>query len=254
MKIGIARLLFLIITLSIVSLLAPASGFGQEAISPARLSLSEVVERLTERNAQRAADLAGYRSRRTYQLEYRGFPRGMQAELVVDLKYQAPNSEEFTVVSENGPKWMVNTVLKRLLETEQESISDKNRESVQITGQNYNFAFADATATSDSCSYVLNAEPKNPTKFLFRGKVWVDDRDFAICRIEAEPAKNPSFWIKKTEIHHAFERVGEFWLPAENVSVSHVRFDGRATLTIKYGEYEVQTAHAQNLTAPVRAD
>ena len=180
---------------------------------------------MTERNAQRAADLAGYRSRRTYQLEYKGFPRGMQAELIVDLKYQAPNREEFNVVSETGPKWMVNMVLKRILETEQESISDKNRASVQITGENYNFAFADSKATGDTCSYILEAEPKSPTKFLFRGKVWVDDRDFAICRIEAEPAKNPSFWIKKTEIHHAFQHVGEFWLPQENVSVSHVRFD-----------------------------
>ena len=111
--------------MSIVLLLAPASGFAQETISPARLTLPEVVERLTERNAERAADLAGYRSQRTYQLDYKGIPRGMHAEMVVDLKYQAPSTEEFNVVSESGPKWMIDLVLKRLLETERESITTK---------------------------------------------------------------------------------------------------------------------------------
>ncbi len=185
MKFGLVRSICMVFSLTVISCLAPTAGFGQETASPGRLSLAEVIERLTERNAQRAADLASYRSRRTYQLEYKGFPRGMRAELVVDLKYQAPDREEFSVVSETGPKWMVNMVLKRLLETEQESISNKNRDSVQITGENYNFAFVDSRNAGDGCSYVMQAEPKNPTKFLFRGKVWVEDKDFAICKIEA---------------------------------------------------------------------
>jgi ribonuclease HI len=78
---------------------------------------------------------------------------------------------------------------------------------------------------------------------LYRGRVWVDDKDFAVCRIEAEPAKNPSFWIRKTAIRHTYEKVGEFWLPVENQSVSDTRLDGRATLTIKYTDYEIQTQH-----------
>ena len=69
-----------------------------------------------------------------------------------------------------------------------------------------------------------------------------------MCRIEAEPAKNPSFWIKKTEIHHAYLKVGEFWLPAENKTVSTLRLGGRATLTIKYQNYDIQTARAPKET------
>ena len=52
-------------------------------------------------------------------------------------------------------------------------------------------------------------------KYLYR-KNWVDAADFAISQIEAEPAKNPSFWIKKTEIHHRYGKLGEFWLPLRN--------------------------------------
>ncbi|MGH9681780.1 MAG: hypothetical protein ACRD4Y_17675, partial [Candidatus Acidiferrales bacterium] len=172
-----------------------ASGaLAQDAASPARLSLSEVVERLTANNALRAAELAGYTSQRTYDLDYKGFPHTMHAELVVELNYKAPNTENFTVLSETGPKWMVNLVLKRLLETERESIEDKNRAGVQITSQNYNFTMVPSQDTGDGCSYVLDAAPKVPSKFLFRGRVWINDKDFAVCRIAAEPAKNPSFW------------------------------------------------------------
>lgn len=223
----------------------PAQGPGQP-----RLTLPEVVERLTEMNAERAAALTGYRSQRTYQIDYKGIPSGMHAEMVVELTYNAPSSEEFKVVSQSGSKLLIDLVLKRLLESERESHEDKNRDGVQITSRNYNFTMLDSQDVVDGCSYVLGVEPKVPSKFLFRGRIWVDDKDFAVCRIEAEPAKNPSFWIKKTEIHHSFTKVGDFWLPAQNTSVSRTRLDGRATLTIKYGNYELETTHALNLHTP----
>ena len=57
--------------------------------------------------------------------------------------------------------------------------------------------------------------------------------------IDAEPAKNPSFWIKKTHIEHRYEKVGDFWLPAVNKSVTNVLIGGTATLTIQYTDYKL---------------
>jgi hypothetical protein len=238
-------------------MLFPAnSGFAQDQApgqGEDRLSVSQVVGRLMEMNAERAAALKSYRSRRSYQLDYIGFPKNMHAAMVVDMSYTAPATEDFTVVSQSGPKWMINLVLKRLLETEQESIEDKNRASAQITSGNYDFTMLESQDTGDDCTYVLGVRPKVPNKFLFRGRIWVDDKDFAVCRIEAEPSENPSFWIKKTEIHHSNLKVGDFWLPAENKSVSSVRLDGHATLTIKYGDYEIQAAPSLAMTDPKSA-
>ena len=69
--------------------------------------------------------------------------------------------------------------------------------------------------------------------------MWVDATDFAVTRIDAEPAQNPSFWTKKSEIHHEYMKVQNFWLPRRNESVSYIRLGGRATLTIEYGNYRV---------------
>jgi hypothetical protein len=240
-----------VVALLALIMLSPARVVAQDPaqnLEAARLSLSEIVDRMTEKNAKRAEALRHYRGRREYQLDYRGFPSGMHAEMVVEVSYDAPATEGFTIISQSGPKWMIDHVFKRLLETERESIAGENRERVQITGENYNFTLLESQDADDGCPYVLGVQPKVPTKFLFRGQIWVDAKDFAVCRIEAEPAKNPSFWIKKTAIHHSFLKVGDFWLPAENKSVSHIRLDGRATLTIKYDDYEVQAAPALQTT------
>jgi hypothetical protein len=233
--------LLAVIALSPIRIVAqdPAQDLGTT-----RLALSNIVDLMTAENAERAKTLAHFQGRREYQLDYKGFPKDMHAEMVVNISYDAPSTEVFTIVSQSGPKWMINRVLKQLLKTEQESIQDANRSSVQITGANYNFTLLESHDAGDGCPYILSAEPKVANKFLFRGKIWVDAKDFAVCRIEAEPAKNPSFWIKKTAIHHLFLKVDGFWLPAENKSVSDTRFDGRATLTIKYEDYKVQTAPA----------
>jgi len=52
-------------------------------------------------------------------------------------------------------------------------------------------------------------------KYLFRGEICVNGNDFAVEPIDAEPAKNPSIWIKQTRIEHQYEKLGEFWLTSQ---------------------------------------
>ena len=164
--------------------------------------------------------------------------------MVVDMTFEAPATKQFKIISQSGPQWLIDRVLKRLLETEQEASTDENRARVSLNTSNYEFSDLTRQDTPGNCSYMVAVEPKVPSKLLYRGHIWVDSRDFAVCKIEAEPAKNPSFWIKKTDIHHSYIKVGDFWLPSENQSVSEIRGGGHATLTIKYQNYEILAAHA----------
>ena len=61
---------------------------------------------------------------------------------------------------------------------------------------------------ANGCSYVLSVEPKKSNKYLYRGKIRVNDQDFAVCGIQAEPAENPSFWITSTNIDETYEKSG----------------------------------------------
>ena len=89
---------------------------------------------------------------------------------------------------------------------------------------------------------MLNLLPKTKNKYLYRGKIWVDAKDFAVVRIEGEPARNPSFWIKKTEVRHSYVKVNDFWLPAENHTESVIRLGGKAILSIEYKDYKITSA------------
>jgi len=237
---SLAPLLFCLAVLWPASARAQASA-PREVIEP-RVNLPELLDKLVERNAQRADALQKYQGRRTYTLIYTGFPTSFHAEMVVDMTYDAPATKQFTIVSQSGSQWMIDRILKRLLDAEQEG--DADRERVALNSRNYDFSDLERQAAPDTCSYMVAVEPKVPSKLLYRGKVWVDSKDFAVCRIEAEPSKNPSFWIKKTDIHHSYVKIGDFWLPSENESVSAIRGGGRAVLTIKYQNYEILAAHA----------
>ncbi len=207
-----------------------------------RLTASQIVTRLVQENAERANALERYQGRRSYRLDYVGFPKMLHAEMIVDVIYKAPDSKELKVVSETGSGWIIKHILKRLLESEREALEGANRERTTLNSQNYDFTMLADKSTGAGCPYVLAVQPKVPNKFEYRGRIWVDAKDFAVCRIEAEPALNPSFWITQTEIHHAYLKVGDFWFPAENKSVSTLRLGGRATLTIEYRDYRILDA------------
>ncbi|MFZ0761448.1 MAG: outer membrane lipoprotein-sorting protein [Candidatus Sulfotelmatobacter sp.] len=111
-----------------------------------------------------------------------------------------------------------------------------------MSAENYSFTSAGYETTPQGAQYVLNLLPKTKNKFLYRGKIWVDAKDFAVVRIDAEPAKNPSFWIKRTEVEHRYVKVDGFWLPAENHTESVIRLGGRAILSIEYKDYRIAKA------------
>jgi len=191
-------------------------------------------------NMERSHQLAGYTAQRHYTVSYRGFPAPLSASMVVEVTYTAPSTKSFRVISHTGAKLLFDEVLSKLLKSEEEAA--RNPSETALTPDNYQFTLVGKETIAHRKSYVLHAEPKSESKFLYRGKIWVDAEDCAVTQIEAEPAKNPSFWIKDTKVHHVYAKTAQFWLPANNRSETIMRFGGTAVLTIDYGPYEVEAA------------
>jgi outer membrane lipoprotein-sorting protein len=219
----------------------PLLGTGDVKYPPqsAPLSADQVARKLEERNAQRAAALEQFSSTRVYHMQYRGFPSDRDAEMVVKVTYNAPDTKQFAVVSQTGSKFVIEHVFMKLLDGEQEAANEENRRHSALTTENYDFTAAGYEVTPSGGQYVLNLWPKTKNKFLYRGKIWVDAKDFAVVRIEGEPARNPSMWIKKTAVNHRYMKVNDFWLPAENRTESSIRLGGEAVLSINYKDYKI---------------
>ena len=98
--------------------------------------------------------------------------------------------------------------------------------------------------------YVLDAQPRSKNKFLFRGHIWVNARDFAITRVEGEPAVNPSWWTVKTDFNRRYQKIGDFWLPESNESETKVRILGTAVLSIEYRDYQIMQAGGATVASP----
>jgi hypothetical protein len=218
--------------------LANAADFASPAIT-SPLTTDQVVDNLVRKNEERAEALRSAEATRIYHLVYRGIPGDRDAEMTVRALYSSPSTKDFQVVSQSGSKLILDRVFKKLLEGEKEAATLEMRDRTLLNRSNYSFELVGYEPSGQGAQYVLQVTPKAKSKFVYHGKVWVDATDFAVTRIEAEPAQNPSFWTKKNEIHHEYVKVQGFWLPARNQSVSFIRLGGRATLTIEYKDYRL---------------
>ncbi len=231
---------FLLLLMPATLAFASAQQEGESIHAP--LNAGQVVEHLVQMNVRRVQALQSYQGVRIYRANYHGLGGTRAAEMIVRVAYASPGTKEFTVQSATGSKLIIDKVFKKLLDAEKEAVSEETQRRSALTDDNYRFALIGYNDGPSGEVYVLRVEPRTNDKFLYRGKVWVDASDFAVVRLEAEPAKNPSFWTRKTEIVHVYEKVGDFWLPASNHSVTAIRLGGHAELTIEYKDYEITVA------------
>jgi len=206
---------------------------------PPAPSTDVIVQKLQAANARRAEALRTYHGKRAYTLNYRGFPGSRSADMAVEATFTAPDKKDFDVVTQNGSKLLLNRVLLKLLDSEKEALQGQNRQDTELSPKNYDFIFLQMETTPQGAAYILQVTPRVNSKFLYKGKIWVDAADFAVQRIEGEPAKNPSFWISRTRIEQRYAKFGEFWLPVHNQSVTHARLGGDAVLSIDYTDYQI---------------
>src|SRR6201981_4003567 len=162
-------------TLALLAVCIPV--LAQQATVSAPLSADEVMRRVVQMNEHRANALESYSSIRIYHLECHCLSH-KKADMVVRAEYEAPNKKVFTIVSESGSGTVRSRVFKKLLEAEQESMREENQQRSAVTRENYDFELADYHKSDSDEFYVLEAKPRTKNKFLIRGRIWVDAKDF----------------------------------------------------------------------------
>lgn len=213
-----------------------ADGNGVQVVTA-----SEIVKQMNAMNEKRATASKAFESKRTYELDYNGFPSHKHAKMIVDAKFTPPKTKQLSVMSEEGSELLRNRVLHKLLDAELEANDRDNRASTALTESNYAFTLLGRENKDNRDCFVLQVQPRAKSKFLYDGKIWIDSQDFAVVHILAQPAKNPSFWIKHVEIEHRYQKIGDLWLPAKNTTASETRLGGHAALSIDYGSYQMES-------------
>jgi hypothetical protein len=224
--------------LAVLFAVALGACFAEAQAGDPPITPTEIVQKLVQQNQHRTEHLKHYSSRRHYHVEFHGFGRTLEADMDVEAIYDSTSGKSFHVMSESGSHILLDHVLHKLLETEAD---DSHARNTALNPVNYKFDFQGSSLEDGRRLYVFDVEPLVKNKLLYRGKIWVDAHDYALVRLDAQPAENPSFWIKNTKIGQLYSKTGEFWFPAENRSETKVRLGGRALLTIDYGTYQFES-------------
>jgi hypothetical protein len=206
---------------------------------PEPLSAAEVVERMVAMNAARTQALHAYSATRVYHIEYSGLGRHT-ADMTVRMNYQEPGPKRFTITSEAGSGMLRHHVLEPLVRAEQHDAEMTREHGLAIVPANYHFELLQQPAGEQQRDYILQATPLSDKsrRFLFHGKLWINPDDYGIERIEGELPEVPSFWVTRAEFDYRNQKIGDFWLPQESHTIAHLRWFGRAVLTIRYGGFQ----------------
>jgi hypothetical protein len=200
----------------------------------------DVVASMYAHDILREAASGGYTGTREYVLENHLFQK--RAEMLVRVTCDQTGTKHFEVKSEEGWKSASKRVLRQMLASESDSSRPDSRPRNRITADNYTFRMIGTEPLDGRTAYVIEASPKREDKSLFRGRIWVDTEDYALARVEGEPAKNPSFWTRKVEFVQRYHKAGAYWFPMETSSETDARMFGTTDVSIRYFDYKPAVA------------
>lgn len=192
-----------------------------------------VIARMEQKIAEQHQVLPPYEAHRRYFVTH-PLLKGETYSLVEE-RFLPPEGKQFQVIERGGAQGIEKRVFGPLMEAERLTAREPQRAATDICRRNYTFRFLAYDAAQRA--YVFQVTPRTSNRYLFSGKIWVDDQDFAVRRIEGEPARQPSFWVFSTHFVHEFGKFGDFWLPVRHRSEVELVIFGRARMGIDYFEY-----------------
>lgn len=199
-------------------------------------STDQIAARIMEQDRDRQTAIGAYSYTSTYVLQN----KDRHAEMVVRWTRHADGVKEFVIVSEQGDGGVRKHVFHRLLQAEVEASAPEQQAQTRIASENYDFEYSGIEKVAGRDAFVIDIEPKSESKYLTRGRIWVDACDYAVVRVEGAPAHKVSFWTKSVNFVQTFEKNGPWWLPASNHSLTDARLFGLADLTIEYSDYQFE--------------
>jgi hypothetical protein len=222
-----------VLLISVCAALLPAQA---STPTPTNLPLAQILTLMEHHDQIQRDGLKHYKAVRHYSVDYQGLAT-IKAWMEVEVEFDSTSGKSFRILSQSGSKIFGEKVLKRAMDSEKEAWHDGG--ATAMTQANYRFQLLGSESLDGRPAYILYVEPLTESKFLYRGKIWVDATDFAVAKVEASPAKNPSFLISRTVIRYACAKTGDFWLPQQSRSETKVRIGGTAVLSIDYGTYQI---------------
>jgi negative regulator of sigma E activity len=229
------RNLIVAISLSLVP------GLTADPVAP---SSEEILARMEQETGRRLDLLKRYSGSRRYTLQSTRF--GREAEVGIEMRYQEPDGEHYTVVKQSGSDKLIG-VINTVLKSEARASTSPENAQHQVSAANYRARLLGTEFLAGRRCYVLGLTPRTKSRYLIVGKVWVDSESFGTVRIDGRFAASISILVGAPQLVEDFVEVNGFWLPGHVRSVSSSFLLGPIELDIAFSNYQVDTQSASLL-------
>jgi hypothetical protein len=214
---------------------------GQVDASSQRPDLAAIVRSITEAQLENRERVKAYSVTREYKV-FGGDAIRPRTDVVAKVNFLPPNVKSYDIDQSTGG--MGEKVVRHILDHEVDAARDAR--TVMVNEQNYRFDFLDEENLEGNACYRLRLTPKHERKDLLKATIWVDKNSYRILRIEGDPAKSPSFWVKDVHLILEFGEVAGMWLQTETLALAHLRFGGEYKITSQDLNYDVSRSVAVN--------
>lgn len=234
-----------------LTLLLSGLAFAQFGSNPQTPDLATIVQRVEQAQITGRDNVRPYVVTRDYRFFQGTEKQQPDSEVMAQVSYYPPDTKEFEIRNAQG-NGRGERVVRKVLEHETQ-MAPSWRQSI-ISDENYKFSLLGEETVDGRRCYVLGLEPRRDSKELLKGKAWVDAENYRVHRVVGEPAKSPSWWIKKLQITVAFGSVQGMWLQTMSHAEADVRFFGHNVLSAHDVSYQTGnfTAARRKLKRPQR--
>ena len=214
---------------------------AEELPSSERPDLATLVKRITE------AQLDNHERAKAYSVtrEYKVFGNDAvtpRTEVVAKINFLPPDLKNYDIDQSTGG--MGEKVVRRILDHEVDAARDPHL--MMVSEQNYDFDYVGEDKLDGVPCYKLRLTPKHERKELLKSTIWVDKNSYRMLRMEGDPAKSPSFWVKDVHLVIQFGEVAGMWLQTQTLALAHLRFGGEYKITAQNVDYDVPRSVAEN--------
>ena len=145
--------------------------------------------------------------------------------------YDRGRGLRYEVVGEGGSEYVRNSILRRMLATEQELLAAGKRLRASLDAKNYEFA--DGGLSQNGLQQIV-MKPAKKSDGLVNGRLVLDPTTQLMTRIEGRLVKSPSFWLRDVDVAWNFAQIEGYLVPVEMVSTGRVRMFGRSSFRMVY--------------------
>jgi outer membrane lipoprotein-sorting protein len=220
------------VTLFLLLFLATIPALAQQTATP---DLSSILSHMEQAQAESHAHMSPYSVTREYKF-FGDDQQHAKSQVLAKVDFAPPDQKNYTIEQASG-SGQGEKITRKVLDHEKQMT--KGDESGALNRENYDFEFVRSESFNGHRAYVLQLLPKRNEKNLIKGLAWVDAQTFHPLKVEGEPMKSPSWWVKSVKYSFTFGQVADMWLQTGMEADANVRLLGRHTMVARDVNYDL---------------